>query len=189
VGTADNVIIGVTGKAYVAVVGTPFPADPFTAWATPWVDLGYISTDGLDESLGENRTEIDAWGENSPVITRVKNRQQTFKLTFLETTAATLQLYYAVKASDMNASGAGTGAFVTYGSASTTTAYTTALGLDVVMDNKIERIMIARADVTNRGDRKFNANAEASMEMTFTALTNPSGGKSVNRYNNGITLS
>lgn len=187
-GNADQVIIGVTGKAYVADIATAFPTDPFAAWAMAWTDLGYITTDGLEEALGEDRTEIDAWGEDSPVITRVKKRTPTFKMTFLETSAATLQLYYALQPSEMNMSGSGTGQFVTFGSPSTTKAHTTALGLDVIMDDKIERIMIARADVTDRGSRKWSPDDAANMELTFTALTNPSGGRSIQRYSNGFVL-
>lgn len=187
-GDADQVIIGVTGRAYIADLGATFPVNPFVPWGDDFTDLGYITTDGLEEALGEDRTEIDAWGEDSPVITRVKKRTQTFKMTFLETSAATMQLYYALQASEMNSSGAGTGAFVEFGSASTTKSHTTCLGIDLIMDDKIERVMIARSDVTDRGSRKWSPDDGTNLELTFTALTNPSGGKSVNRYTNVFTL-
>jgi len=190
VGNADNVKIGVKGRAYVAPIGTAFPTDPFTAWGTGWVDLGYIHPDGLEEALGEDRTEIPAWGEEAPVKTRIKSRDGTFKLTFLETTAEILQLYYAVKASDMTAVAAtgGKPQYLSFGTGQASPGIERALGLDIVEDDEIERIMIARVDVSDRGNRRRSAEDSSNYELTFKPLAAPGGAQAVQRFITNVPL-
>jgi hypothetical protein len=193
VGNADNVKIGVKGRAYVAPVGTTFPTSPFVAWGTGWVDLGYMSPDGLEEALGEDRTEIQAWGEEAPVKTRIKARDGSFKMTFLETTAAILQLYYAVKADDMTSVPAVTGPpataqYLSFGTGQASPGIERALGIDIIEGDEIERLMIARVDVSDRGNRKRSADDASNFELTFKPLAAPSGGQAVQRFLTNIAL-
>ena len=192
-GNADNIKIGVKGRAYVAPIGTSFPTGPTVAWGTGWVDLGYMHTDGLEEALNEDRTEIQAWGEEAAVKTRVKNRDSTFKITFLETTAELLQLYYAVQAADMTSTPAVTGPpavpqFLSFGTGQASPSVETALGIDIIEDDEIERIMIARADVSDRANRKRSAADASSFELTFKPLAAPGGGQAVQRFLTNVTL-
>jgi hypothetical protein len=193
VGNADNIKIGVKGKAYVADVGTSFPTTPTAAWGTGWVDLGYMHPDGLEEALGEDRTEINAWGEEAPVKTRVKSRDGSFKMTFLETTAEILQLYYAVQASDMTSTAAVTGPpavpqFLSFGTGQASPGIERALGIDIIEGDEIERIMIARVDVSDRGNRKRSAEDASGFELTFKPLAAPGGGQAVQRFLTNVTL-
>lgn len=192
-GNADNIKIGVKGKCYVAPVGTTFPTSPTVAWGTGWVDLGYMDPEGLEEALGEDRTEIQAWGEEAPVKTRVKSRDGSFKLTFLETTAELLQLYYAVQATDMTSVAAVTGPpaepqYLSFGTGQASPGIERALGIDIVEGDEIERIMIARVDVSDRGNRKRSADGASSFELTFKPLAAPSGGQAVQRFLTNVTL-
>lgn len=189
-GDADNIKIGVQGKAYVAEVGATFPTTPFEAWGVGWTDLGYLHPDGLEEALGEDRTEIMAWGEEAAVKTRVKSRDGTFKLQFLETTAALLQLYYAVLADDMNTTAAVSGnpQFLSFGTGLASPGIERALGIDIVEDDDVERIMIARVDVSERGNRKRSAEDASSFELTFKPLAAPSGGQAVQRFITNVAL-
>lgn len=192
-GDADNIKIGVKGRAYVADVGTTFPTTPVDAWGTGWVDLGYMHPDGLEEALGEDRTEIQAWGEEAPVKSRVKSRDGSFKLTFLETTAAILQLYYAVQASDMTSTAAAVGPpavpqFLSFGTGQASPGIEKALGIDIIEGDEIERIMIARVDVSDRGNRKRSADDSSNFELTFKPLAAPSGGQAVQRFLTNVSL-
>ena len=192
-GNADNIKIGVKGKCYVAPVGTTMPTTPTAVWGTGWVDLGYMHPDGLEEALGEDRTEVMAWGEEAPVKTRVKSRDGSFKITFLETTANLLQLYYAVQASDMTSTAAVTGPpavpqFLSFGTGQASPGIETALGIDIIEGTEIERIMIARADISDRGNRKRSADDASSFELTFKPLAAPSGGQAVQRFLTNVTL-
>ncbi|MEC4016099.1 phage tail tube protein [Streptomyces sp. H27-D2] len=189
-GDADNIKIGVKGRAYIAPLATAFPVSPFVAWGVGWVDLGYMHPDGLEEALGEDRTEIPAWGEEAPVKSRVKSRDGTFKMTFLETTAAILQLYYAVAASAMTETAAlsGNPSFVSFGTGSASPGIERALGIDVIEGDQIERIMIARVDISDRGNLKQSAEDSKNYELTFKPLAAPSGGQAVQRFVTGLTL-
>ena len=192
-GNADNVKIGVKGRAYVAPVGTTFPTTPTAVWGVGWVDLGYMHPDGLEEALGEDRTEIQAWGEEAPVKTRVKSRDGSFKMTFLETTAAMLQLYYAVEADDMTSTPAAVGPpavpqFLSFGTGQASPGIERALGIDIIEGDEIERIMIARVDVSDRGNRKRSADDASNFELTFKPLAAPGGGQAVQRFLTNVAL-
>lgn len=64
----DSGDIRVAGNAtiHVAPLGTAFPAFG-TALATPWVDLGYITEDGITANYGREITEIYAMQAVEPV--------------------------------------------------------------------------------------------------------------------------
>lgn len=192
-GDADNIKIGVKGRAYVAPVGTTFPTGPTVAWDVGWVDLGYMHPDGLEEALGEDRTEIQAWGEEAPVKTRIKSRDGSFKMTFLETTAAMLQLYYAVEEDDMTSTAAVVGPpavpqFLSFGTGQASPGIERALGIDIIEGDEIERIMIARVDVSDRGNRKRSADDASNFELTFKPLAAPGGGQAVQRFLTNVAL-
>lgn len=191
-GDADNIKIGVLGRAYLAPVGTAFPINPVEPWEVGWVDLGYMHPDGLEEALGEDRTEIPAWGAEAPVKTRVKSRDGSFKMTFLETTASILQLYYAVLAADMVSTPAEVleeiPQFLSFGTGQASPTVERALGIDIIEGDEVERIMIARVDVSDRGNRKRSAEDSSSFELTFKPLAAPNGGQAVQRYLTNIPL-
>ncbi len=108
-GDSANIIVGTAGKAYAAPVGTTFPAGPEVAWPSGFADMGFITPDGLEEAMAEERTQLDAWGEDAPVVDLAKKRTQTFKLTFRETTARILSLYYQVQMANMTSTAAAVG--------------------------------------------------------------------------------
>jgi len=64
----DSGDIRVAGNAtiHVAPLGTAFP-DPGTALADPWVDLGYVTEDGITATYGREITEIYAMQAVEPV--------------------------------------------------------------------------------------------------------------------------
>ncbi|MEV8398809.1 phage tail protein [Streptomyces niveus] len=192
-GDASNIIVGTAGKAYAAEVGATFPLGPELAWGTGWVDMGFITPDGLEEALAEERTTLDAWGEDAPVIDLAKKRTQTFKLTFRETTARLLSLYYQVQMANMTSTAAAVGPpakkqFISFGSGSTQDTIEIALGLDVIYGGKRHRIGIARSGVSDRGARQHSAEESSNYELTFTALSAPGGGQAVQHMITDVEL-
>ncbi|MGV0096956.1 phage tail tube protein [Streptomyces californicus] len=192
-GDSENIIVGTAGKAYAAPVGSTFPLGPELAWGTDFVDMGFITPDGLEEAMAEERTQLDAWGEDAPVVDLAKKRTQTFKLTFRETTAQLLALYYQVQMSKMTSTPAVTESpakkqFISFGSGSTQDTVEIALGLDVIYGGKRHRIMIARCGVSDRGARKHSAEDSSNYELTFTALSAPGGAQSVQHMITDVAL-
>lgn len=192
-GDSANIIVGTAGKAYAAAVGTTFPVGPEVAWPAGFTDMGFITPDGLEEAMAEERTQLDAWGEDAPVVDLAKKRTQTFKLTFRETTAQLLSLYYQVQLANMTSTAAAVGPpatkqFLSFGSGSTQDTVETALGLDVIYGGKRHRIMIARCGVSDRGARKHSADDSSNYELTFTALSAPGGAQSVQHMITDVAL-
>jgi len=190
VGDASNIIVGTAGKAYRAEVGATFPTGPEEPWGSDFTDMGFITPDGLEEALEEERTQLDAWGEDAPVVDLARKRTQTFKLVFRETNAYNLSLYYQVRLASMvnTAAAAEKKQFISFGSGSVTDTVEIALGLDVIMSGKRHRIMIARCGVSDREAVKHSAEESSNFGMTFTALAAPGGAQSVQHFITEVTL-
>ncbi|MGW0920083.1 phage tail tube protein [Streptomyces sp. NPDC002755] len=186
-GDASTIIVGTAGKAYMADVGSTFPTGPEEVWGSDFTDLGFITPDGLEEALAEERTQLDAWGEDAPVVDLAKKRTQTFKLTFRQTTAQLLSLYYQVSLANMTSTAATTTPsvkkqFLGFGSGSLADTVEIALGLDVIMSGKRHRIMIARTGVSDREAIKHSPDESSNFGLTFTALAAPGGAQSVQHF-------
>ncbi|MCZ4506926.1 phage tail protein [Streptomyces sp. ActVer] len=192
-GDASTIIVGTAGKAYMGEVGSTFPVGPEVAWGSDFTDLGFVTPDGLEEALEEERTQLDAWGEDAPVIDLARKRTQTFKLVFRQTTAELLSLYYQVALANMDSTAAAVGPpatkqFISFGSGSLADTVEIALGLDVIMSGKRHRIMIARCGVSDREAIKHSAEDSSNFGMTFTALAAPGGAQSVQHMITDVTL-
>ncbi|MFM9616861.1 phage tail protein [Streptomyces turgidiscabies] len=192
-GDASTIIVGTAGKAYMADVGSTFPTGPEVAWGSDFTDMGFITPDGLEEALEEERTQLDAWGEDAPVIDLARKRTQTFKLVFRQTTAQLLSLYYQVSIANMTSTAAAVGPpakkqFLSFGSGSLADTVEIALGLDVIMSGKRHRIMIARCGVSDREAVKHSAEDSSNFGLTFTALAAPGGAQSVQHMITDVPL-
>jgi len=175
--SADNtqVRVGVEGAVYVAPVGTTAPTDPYSAWGTGWIDLGYCTEDGLTESLNEERQEFKAWGEKRPVRTSITNRTNTFKILCEQTSAQTASLFYGVDLADMTSSGTGATQFLSFNEPQDPEPLYYALGMDIIDGDYPKRIIVARAEVTAKGDLVYKSDTNVSYDLTFTALAAASG--------------
>ena len=92
--TAANVRVGVTGTVNYAVPGTALPTDNAAVLNVAFKDQGYITEDGIKQSIGETTTDIRAW-QNGSVVRRVVSAFDVkYMLTLLETSADTLKTYY-----------------------------------------------------------------------------------------------
>ena len=67
--TAQEVRVAGAGHVFVAPEGTPLPTD-MAALAAPWVDLGYVTTDGVTFTFSRETEDLDAWqGDKIRVLT------------------------------------------------------------------------------------------------------------------------
>lgn len=73
----------VAGAVYRAPLGTTLPTDATTTLATAFVDMGYISEDGVTNSNSPETEKIRAWGGQTVLIVSTE-KPDTFQLTFLE---------------------------------------------------------------------------------------------------------
>jgi len=78
-----NVVVASAGDVYVAPEGTALPTT-LAALASPWVDLGYVSDDGVTFTTSRDTEDINAWQSAEPVRRLVTAEPKTLEFELLE---------------------------------------------------------------------------------------------------------
>lgn len=162
-----NVQTGADGIARVGAVGSTAPTDTTSTPDAAFVNVGYVSEDGLIAAMSADFQEIKNW-KGTTVKKAQTGSESTFKLTFLEITRKTIELY----------TGGRFGA-------------TNILGLDGpvrdprawvfdVLDPTLAwlRIYCPNAEITDRDDWDMSNDA-AGLGVTMTAYPGTDGSKAV----------
>lgn len=89
---ADKVVVAATGTVYVAAVGTTPPTDATASLAGGFVDLGYVSEDGVTVTIGKNVEELRAWQSAEPVRRIVTARSMKASFNLMEWKELTLEV-------------------------------------------------------------------------------------------------
>jgi hypothetical protein len=93
---ADNVSFGkpkATGAVFVAPAGTTLPTDATSNLDAAFKGLGYVSEDGLVNSVKTDTSEVNAWGGDL-VLNGQTKFGETFMVNLLETNPDALGVYY-----------------------------------------------------------------------------------------------
>lgn len=91
--TADNVVVGITGKVYVGATSATAPTSS-TATLTGFTELGYVSADGVTFTTDRATTQIRAWQNADLVRESVTEATVTYAFTLLETSEAVIEAYF-----------------------------------------------------------------------------------------------
>lgn len=166
---SSNVVVALTGAVYVAPVATALPTTTVAAWNAAFVDLGYLSEDGIVESHDDETAEIKAWQNGDTVRSMITGSSATYTFTLIETTAAGLALYYP----GSTITGTGTGPATV--AMKTPTATRKAFGFDVIDGTKIVRWTIATGEVSERGEITYKNDEAVGYELTVTAYPAANG--------------
>jgi hypothetical protein len=164
-----NVLVALTGSVLVGPVGTTLPTTTDATWDTDFVDLGYISEDGITEAHDDQTAEIKAWQNGDVVRSMITGSSATYSFTVIETTAAALSLYY--KGSTLTGTGDGPATI----EVKTPTAERHAFGFDVIDGLNIVRWTIAEGEVSERGDITYKNDEPIAFELTVTAYPGADG--------------
>lgn len=163
---ASNVMVGVTGAAYNAPLGTTVPTDADTAVAAAFLDTGYIHEDGVTQSIETDVTDIKAW-QNGDVVRKIQTQHDyTLNFKMIETTGQTLKLYYA------DPTATATAVKVT-GAQSPHSAWV----LEVRDGEKTVRIVLPDAQITERGEVTYKTDEAVAYDITITAYPDANGVK------------
>lgn len=92
-GTAANVLVGADGAVWFAPAGTSLPTSGSDSLDGAFVDLGYLSIDGVTEGHAQNSKNIQNWA-GLTVRTLLTEQTDTLKGTFLETNPDVLETYH-----------------------------------------------------------------------------------------------
>jgi len=91
---ADNVIVAANGKVFLAPDATPLPTDATTALNVAFVELGYVSDDGVEFTPEVTVEGIPAWQSLAPIRNEITEYALTAEMTLLEWKKQTLELYF-----------------------------------------------------------------------------------------------
>jgi len=155
---SDNVRVAVTGAVYVAPVGTAGPTYSDDTLNVGFDDLGYVSADGITETIDKSTTQIRSWQDGSLVREIVSEGTYSVEMTFIETNQSVVELYYGATLSggvidgDPRATG-GRQSFV----------------IDVIDGNSIERTYIPVGEITSVGERTLASGEAIGYTVTITA--------------------
>lgn len=154
---SDNVRVAVAGAFYSAPTTTAAPTASDSA-LTGFVDLGYVSADGIAESTDRTTNSIRAWQNGSLVREVVSEASFSVTLTLIETKEDVLELYFGatnvggVFSIDPSQSG-GRKSFV----------------YDVIDGATVERTYIPAGEVTSVGTRTLAGGSEIGYTVTIMA--------------------
>lgn len=174
--TIDEVRVGVDGVVSSAPKGTTAPTAVDSALGAGWVDLGYVSEDGVTESNATTTEKVRAWQRNAVVRTLITEGETTFACTLLQTNADTLKEYYGLETADINTT---SGSFV---SSATVDRPHRSYVIDVIDGDELIRKYLPDGQITEVGDQVFQNGAPIGYEVTITAYDDATLGGSVKHF-------
>lgn len=165
--TAGKPKIG--GAIFRAPAGTALPTDTTTALNEAFIQLGYVSEEGLVNSNSAETTEVKAWG-GDVVLNPQTGKADTFKFKLLE--ALDANVLKAVYNSD-NVTEANGMITVTANSAEAEEA---SWVVEMIMrGNKLKRIVIPTAKMTELEDISYTDNDPVGYGITLQAYPDTNG--------------
>lgn len=168
--TAANVRVGVTGSVYTAPTGTALPTTVGGALNAAFIDLGYISEDGVTTSTSTDTNDIKAW-QNGDIVRKVMTSHDfTMAFTMLETNENTLAVYYG---NFTHGAGAASGTAQVKG----VQGYRGEWVVNVVDGTDLIRVVVPDGQVTDRGDVVYVNGDPIGYEITVTCYPDTSGVK------------
>ena len=168
----ELVRLGVTGALRVGPKGTVFPVD-MGAWTAPFVDLGYISDEGISENREADSTPFTPWQTNAPVRVETTSETISWETTLWTTSFDTVSVYFKVRAEDMETSA--DGEVVSFVDGDKKTRDQRAWGIDVVDGVYARRVSIPNGEVTERGGLVYRKDQLIGYPITLTAYPGPEG--------------
>lgn len=157
--TADEVRVAVDGLVAIGATTLTAPTSASSNLPTGWTDLGFISEDGVTESLSQDTQKLKAWQKGQTVRTLVTDGEASFKLVLLQTSAESIALYY----------GGTVGTDGSIVSDPTAERPRHAFVLDVIDGDSRIRKYIPQGQVTEVGDLVYKGTEAVGYEVTITA--------------------
>lgn len=161
----------VAGAVYRAPKGTTIPTDATSTLAVGFLDMGYVTEDGVTNSNSPDTAKIRAWGGQT-VLVVVNEKSDSFKLTFLESlNSNVLETVYGQ--SNVTVDGInGIISVVANAAALDEFIYV----IDMVMaGGALKRIVIPAGQLSELGDVVYKDNEAIGYEVTLECLPDSSG--------------
>lgn len=171
--TVTNVSVGkpkIGGAIFRAPLGTTLPTDAVTALDNAFVEMGYVSEDGVTNSNSPESDTVRAWG-GDVVLTLMEGREDTFQFTLIE--AKNVEVLKAVFGEDNVSGTLETGISI----------QNTNEDLDdcvwvidmILRDNTVKRVVIPDGKVSEVGDITYSDSDAIGYEITLSAMPDEDG--------------
>ena len=171
--SSDNIQIArpkATGVFYYAAIGTSLPSDSDTALGSAFTELGYVSEDGIVESVDDTNEVLKEMG-GAPVLDLKTATEITYKLTPLELTTEVMEAILG--SANVTSDSDGVIASATLdGSEAPTQVYVFDMRLRL---GRTMRIVIPCGHVSEVGDVTYKAGAAIAPELTISCFPDSSG--------------
>jgi hypothetical protein len=159
---SDNVRVAVTGAVYVGPTSAAAPSGTSSSLSA-FTDLGYVSADGITETIDKTTSQIRAWQGGALVREVVSEGTYSVTLTFIETNQDVLELYF--------------GSTITGGQLDgdpTNSGGRKSFVMDVVDGSIVERTYIPAGEITAVGERTLASGEAIGYNVTITAYADTS---------------
>ena len=171
---ANNVSFGkpkATGAVFVAPLGTTLPTSPTTTLNAAFVNLGYVSEDGLVNATETDTETVNAWG-GEKVLEGQTTYAEMFTFNLLETNEAALALYYG----EENVTVDGTTGAITVKANNTRLPAVSLIFELVLTGGRIKRIVVPNAQMVDRsGEINYQDGEAITYPAQFTAYPDAQG--------------
>lgn len=155
------------GAIASAAMGTALPTDCATPLDPAFVRLGYVSEDGLTDSVEKDTEDIKDWGGDT-VATVVTSRKESFKLTFIQ--SLDIDVLKEVYGQDNVKQEAGKGKPIIVAHNGKEMPNRTFVVEMIMAGGYIKRIVIPDGQVTEVGDVVYKAGEAVGYETTITTF-------------------
>lgn len=153
-----NVRVAVSGEISVAPTTAPAPTAVDSALDSGFVGLGYVSEDGITEARDRTTEDIKAWQNADTVRTVVTDANLSYTFRLIETTDATLELFYG-------STSVGGELVVT----PATTGGRKSFVIDIEDGDELKRIYVPQGEVAEVGDVVYASGEAIGYEVTVRA--------------------
>lgn len=162
---------------YVAALNTTAPtafADP----ATPWVNAGWVTTEGGLFTVDEESTDVEAAGSQEPIRTLMTKSTKSVQVTFLEALNPIVRsLYDNVPVASLKP----TADVVTYALPDKPSDLRYAFVFDSMDGDKRIRFYMPNGKVVERGDEQGQTTDAMGVQLTFRFFKGASSSAAVTR--------
>lgn len=170
---AKNVSVGKplsTGAIFVAPSGTAVPVNAIETLAASFKCVGYISEDGVTNSIKTETEPIKAWGGDSVLNTQTSH-EETFVFKMIEANEVSLEQAYGKGNVSKDAS---SGNLTITHNSKEKAVYVYVIET-ILSDNKIKRVVIPSGKVIELGDVVYKDDEAIGYEVTVSAAPDSNG--------------
>lgn len=153
------------GAVFSAPLGTTLPTDAITARDAAFVNLGFISEDGVTNSNSPTCEDVKAWGGDIVLSTQTE-KKDTWKLKLIE--ANNINVQKVIYGPDNVTGSLEEGLAV---AASSDEVAATCWCIDTILKDGVKkRLVIPNGKITAIGDIVYKDNEPIGYEITITAV-------------------